>query len=350
VLDQDGDGVQVTRPFRANKSRFTFDWTKQFEGADALTDSAWAGGLNGKDADLVYADYSHTTGALTLNPYFAFYNDAGWEDGTTYLPNHLQYNLARFQPNVSRAAAFGLSFNAKHRSLTLKGEGAYLTGEDKVANTHSLAGQLLDVNNGDLRGYTAFADAKLAVGKNTFGVVFGIGSGDDDPMSGRGNIVRVRTQGFFYVNEIWEDSIMPDEAGITPQGLGSPGSRGYREFENTTLFQVNYARPLRKDLKLFLSGSYMRATEALRPWSDLNGDTFIGPGEFGAASSTDLGTEADFLVDWDIMPNVVWTLRGGVMFPGDAAGYLLNGTNRFLDEPWEIRTTVRFNFSGLRLR
>ncbi|NIX57622.1 MAG: hypothetical protein GWN14_17295, partial [candidate division Zixibacteria bacterium] len=58
-------------------------------------------------------------------------------------------------------------------------------------------------------------------------MVGGRGSGDDDVTGGDGNVNKLRTSGFFYITEIWEDSIMPDEEGITPQGLGAPNVRGY---------------------------------------------------------------------------------------------------------------------------
>jgi hypothetical protein len=143
---------------------------------------------------------------------------------------------------------------------------------------------------------------------------------------------------------------MPDEEGITPQGLGSPGSRGYREFENTTLLQVNYTVPFKRQFRLFLAGTYLRATEALSPWSDVNRNNVIEPGEFGTARSNDLGSELDALLDWTLMPNLVWTVRGGYMFAGDAAGYLINGNALSRKDPWELRTTVRVNFGTLRLR
>ena len=349
-LDQDGDGVQWTRPFQNGRTRVTVGWTKQFEGADSLTDDAFVGGVNGKDTDLLFADLTTKIGRFTLNPYVAYYNDAGWEDGTTYMPNAIQYARARFTPNLTKAGVFGLAWNGTIGKAAFKGEVGYLTGKDKVANLHSGPNQLVDVNNGDLSGYTAYADLKIPAGKSTLGVVFGLGSGDPDPMSGKGNITKIRTNGFFYVNEVWEDSIMPDEEGITPQGLGSPASRGYREFENTTLVQANYSVPLAKEWKLFLSGTLVRATEALHPWSDLNKDGFINPGEFGPESSKDLGREIDAMLDWNLMPNVTWTIRGGYMWAGDAAGYLINGTDRFNQDPWELRTTLRFNFSGLKLR
>ncbi len=44
------------------------------------------------------------------------------------------------------------------------------------------------------------------------------------------------------------------------------------------------------------------------------------------------------------MPAVTWTLRGGCLFPGDATGYLVNGTNQFHKNAWELRTTLRVNF------
>ncbi|KDA54264.1 hypothetical protein EG19_12340 [Thermoanaerobaculum aquaticum] len=346
VLDQDGDSVQVSK--KLGNWAATLNWTKMYEGADSLTDNA-VGATNGKDADLFYVNFAGKVGNFDLQPYLAYYTDRGYRDNTTYLPNELQYFNARFRPNITTAQVAGLAFNGKVGNLSLKGEVDYLWGKDKVRNTNSGPNQLLDVNNGDLEGYNLYLDAKLPVGKTTLGAVFGMGSGDDDPMSGKGNINKIRTNGFFYVTEIWEDSIMPDEEGITPQGLGSPASRGYREFENTTLLQLNATFPLRQDLKLFLSGTYIRATEALHPWADANGNNAIDPGEFGAASSRDLGKEIDFKLDWTVMDNLVWTLRGGYFWPGDAALYLVNGNARHDKEAWELRTQLTFTFGGLKV-
>jgi hypothetical protein len=346
VLDQDGDGFQVSKKLGAWTA--SFDWTKMSEGVDSLTDDQFAD-RDGNDANLFYFDFARKAGAFDINPFFALYSDKSDADNTTYLPNDLQYVNARFRPNISKATVAGLAFNGKVGKLALKGEVDYLTGEDHVRNVNSGANQLLDVNDGDLKGYNVYLDAKVSVGKATVGAVIGRGSGDDDPMSGDGNINKIRTNGFFYVNEIWEDSIMPDEEGITPQGLGSPASRGYRELENTTLFQLNASFPIRSDMKLFLSGTIIRATEALRPWSDVNKNNAIDPGELGTVSSNDLGRELDFMLDWTLMPNLVWTFRGGYMDAGDAAGYLINGTDAFDDNPWELRTTLRFNFGGLKV-
>jgi hypothetical protein len=347
VVDQDGDSIQMSRKFGGWAT--TTNWTKMYEGADSLTDDVFTGGLDGRDADLLYFTATRKFGQIDLNPFVAVYRDAGWRDGRTYIPNELQYFNARFRPNISAANVLGVAFAGKAGKATIRGEVDYLTGRDDIPNVNSGPNQLLDVNNGDLRGYNVYFDAKWPLAKSIIGFVFGRGSGDDDVMSGKGNINKIRTNGFFYITEVWEDSIMPDEGGITPQGLGSPGSRGYREFENTTLAQVNYTTPLRPDLKLFLSASFIRATEPLRPWRDVNGNGVIEPWEFGSETSRDLGTELDFLIDYTLMPNLIWTLRGGYMWAGDATGYLINGTNAFNQNPWELRTTLRFNFSGLKI-
>lgn len=347
VLDQDGDGFQVAK--KLGTSTTTFDWTKMSEGADSLTDETAAGGVSGEDADLFYVNFAGKRGAFNFNPFIAYYRDGGDIDGRTYVPNDLQYFNARFRPNLSEVMVAALAFDGKAGKVALKGEVDWLTGSDDVRNPNSGPNQLLDVNNGDLSGYNLYLDAKVPVGKATVGAVLGMGSGDDDPMSGDGNINKIRTNGFFYVNEIWEDSIMPDEEGITPQGLGSPGSRGYREFENTTLLQLNASFPIRPQWKLFLSGSMMKATEALRPWADANGNGAIDPGEFGEAESDDLGSEFDFMLDWNVMPNLIWTLRGGIFFPGEGAAYLINGTDAFDEDAWELRTTLRFNYGGLKI-
>jgi hypothetical protein len=346
VLDQSADGIQAVRKFGTWNT--TLAWTKMFEGADSLTDDRYPT-IDGRDADLFYVSTARKFGAYDINPFFAQYRDGGWRDGRSYLPNEVQYFNARFRPNITSASVLGLAFSGKTGRVTLKGEVDILSGEDKINNLNSGPNQLLDVNNGDLEGYNLYVDGKMPFRKATLGFVLGQGSGDSDVTSGKGNINKIRTNGFWYVTEVWEDSIMPDEEGITPQGLGSPGSRGYRELENTTLAQVNFSYPLRSDLRLFLSASGMRATKPLRPWRDVNGNGVIEPSEFGTTRSRDLGTEFDFMVDYTVMPNLIWTLRGGYMWAGDATGYLINGTNAFDSDPWEIRTTLRFNYSGLKI-
>jgi hypothetical protein len=342
VLDQDGDGLQIAK--QLGRSKLTLSWTKMSEGADALTDDHFTGGPDGRDADLLYLDLSRTWGQNQINPFVAYYDDRN--RAASYTPQGIQYFLARFTPNVSRLFVVGAAGSAPKGKLALKGEAEFLTGKDEIRNASSGPRELLDVNDGDLSGYNVYLDAKYAMGKTTLGGVFGLGSGDKDPMSGKGNINKIRTNGFFYLTEVWEDSIMPDEEGITPQGLGSSAHRGYRELENTTLVQLNLARPLGKEWRAFLSGTLVRATQALHPWADANANGAIDPGEFGPASSKDLGKELDALFDWNLMPQLVWTFRGGVFFPGDAAGYQINGTNAFQKKSWELRTQIRFNFAG----
>lgn len=49
------------------------------------------------------------------------------------------------------------------------------------------------------------------------------------------------------------------------------------------------------------------------------------------------------------MDNLVWTLRGGYLWPGDAALYLVNGNTRHSKDAWELRTQLTFTFGGLKL-
>ena len=353
VLDQDSDGFQLARSFD-NQARLRFGWAKMSEGADSLSDETaiGPGGQSTEDATLYLLDYETRKGEFSLNPFVAFYQDDGYEDGTAYLIDGLQYARPRFTPQTTQAVALGFGFKGKAGRWNLKGEVDYLTGDDDIDNATAGASQRLDVNNGDLEGYNLYLDAKTALGPGKLGFVFGMGSGDDDPMSGKGNINKIRTNGFFYVTEVWEDSVMPDEEGITPQGLGSPASRGYREFENTTLLQANYDWKINDKLNLFAAATWMRATEDILAWADVvdaNGNGFIDPGDdfSAAARADDLGSEIDLRLHWKVIPGLVWVIRGGAFFPGDAAGHLVNGTARFDDTAYELRTTFKFTFGKL---
>ncbi|MCP4901479.1 MAG: alginate export family protein [bacterium] len=347
VLDQDNDGIIVSK--KTGPGKLSFAWSKMSEGQDSLSDSndTENSGKNYGDADVYYLEYSHPVGGWSWNPYFVYYKDKGTSDGYAYIPQGFQYFNARFRPQVAEATVLGLSFKGKAGAWEFKGELDYLTGDDDIPNEHSGRNQLLDVNNGDLSGYNLYLDAKVVLGPGKLGFVAGMGSGDDDPMSGKGNINKIRTNGFFYVTEVWEDSVMPNENGITPQGLGSPASRGYREFENTTLFQVNYRWNINERFTYFVSGSVMKATETVYEWTaDVNG--IVRPGDLGD-DSDDLGSEIDMRLDWKLAPGLTWVFRGGIFFAGDGAGYLINGTNEYLDDAYELRTTVRYSFGGLRL-
>jgi len=344
VIDQNADGVQVSKKF--DSWDVNFSWAKMFEGVDGLTDSTFDN-LDGKDTDLFSVEFGKVGERYEIRPYLAYYTDRGGSDGKTYIPNGLQFSRPRFTPNLSEVFTIGASYSFTIGKLKLLGDAAYLTGEDKVPNEDSGPREVLDVNNGDLSGYTFYLDASLpTVSAGTFGARFGIGSGDDDYMSGKGNITKIKTNGHFFITEVWEESTMPDEEGITPQGLGSPASRAYREFENTTLFQLNYARLLGKHFSVYASGTVMRATEAIQSWSDQNDNGVIEPGELGPESSKDLGWELDGRVTWNVMKKVAFILRAGVFVPGAAAGYLINGTDQWLESAWELRGTLRFNFGG----
>lgn len=342
VLDNNLDGVQMV----INK-KVELGWAKVSEGVDGLTDSEVkdASGnvvADGNDADLLYISLKDKKGNLSYQAFAFYYRDAGDDDGTTYMPNDINYFRSRFTPHLSQLTCLGLATNYKTKGFNFIGEFNLLFGKDDVNNTTIGPKQLTDINNGDLSGFNLYLKANKDVGpKFTLGGVLGIGSGDDDWTSGKGNVNKLRTSGFFYVTEIWEDSIMPDEEGITPQGLGAPNVRGYRELENTTLLQLNGTLKFSKKVSLFGSFTYIGATKAIHAW---HVDAATNTTVVDAASSKNIGKEVDWKLDWKIYPQLVFTFRGGVFFPGDAAGYLINGTNQFNDPAWETKATITYKF------
>ncbi len=348
LIDNNYEGVQAD--LGIGKHKLKLGWAKVSEGYDGLTDKTdqapdLFGNTDGRDADLLLADLAIAGEKNKANIFGFFYKDRGIRDGTAFLIDGLQYNRPRFTPQVTQLFGIGAAGDFKLGKIDLSGEASYLIGKDDIANT-AFRGPLninrastdvlkYDVNNGDLSGYNVFLKATLP-GKFTPGLIFGLGSGDKDPTSGRGNVNKLRTAGFFYLTEIWEDSVMPDEEGITPQGLGAPNTRGYRELENTTIIQANATYKASPKVSLFGSYSFIRATQPVYAW------TATGPNL--NVSSKALGHEIDGRIEYKIQENLNGALRGGIFFPGKGAQYLINGIDTWNDAAIELRTTIEYKF------
>lgn len=344
VLDQDADGVQLhVQP--VERFGVVGYWAKMSEGMGSTRaptgalmndDGAWA------DADLFGGAANLTLGApFKAQLYGLHYRDNSGDGSASYLPNGVGYLNARFRPNLSVVTALGATADGTlpvADGLRYQAEGAYLFGQDKVDNADH-AGALLDVNNGQLSGWTAFValDQDFTLGiPMTVGATVGAGSGDDDVTSGKGNVNKIQTQGFFGLTNVWEDSVMPDIGGISPQGLGSPVSRGYREFENTLAVQGRVG--ITPVPRISLSGSYTYL-RAMNPVSSFDSD--------GAAVGTnaqDLGQEIDANLKVKLYPKLTYACLFGVFLPGDAAGHLMIGTASNLEPAWEVKQVLTASF------
>ncbi|MCB9765228.1 MAG: alginate export family protein [Alphaproteobacteria bacterium] len=344
VLDQDADGVQlIAQPTEA----FGVDlmWAKVSEGQGSYKspkgllmsdDDAWA------DADLFGGRARLGLGeGFAGELYGLHYRDRSGADAATWNPEGLGHFNARFSPNVSVATALGLSADGRlelAEGLRYAVEGAWLFGTDAVDNDDHLGG-LLDINNGQLSGWTAYValDQHFALGvPMRVGATFGAGSGDDDVTSGPGNINKIMTMGFFPFTNVWEDSVMPDIEGISPQGLGSPVSRGYREFSNTIAVQGRAGVTPHEKLDLQVSYTWLRATAPIRGF-DATG-TPTGQG------STELGQEIDANLKIKVWKGFSYAALFGVFLPGDAAGKLINGSTDTLEPAWEVKQVVSAAF------
>jgi hypothetical protein len=347
VVDNNFDGIKASVKFKDGS--FDLGFAKLSEGA-GLSD--FEDDVNSNlDANLIMASYKNKFGATNLEAYGAYYNDASTDDNVAYLIDGLGYNRPKFTPQVTSLAILGIAGTSKVGKLDLSYEANYLTGKDDIENaTHEGINNVngnpdvfkYDINNGDLSGYNIYLKMNYAVSDAvSVGLVGGMGSGDDDPTDGDGNVNKLRTSGFFYLTEVWEDSIMPDEEGITPQGLGAPNVRAYRELENTTAFQANLSFKATKCLKLFTSFTYLTATQPV--FAIANGAPDL------STSASDLGMEIDFLANYEIMEKLNLIFRGGYFIPGTASQYLINGaegdgTNTWDKAPWELKTVILFKF------
>lgn len=349
MIDNNYDGIQLDFNDVLGEN-ISVGWAKVSEGGDNVSDIQ-KGGVDNRDADLFTLNFSNNVNNFSYNAYGFFYNDASMKDNNAYVPDHLQFFKTRFSPQISQLTAIGLSGTYKQGKLTIDGEVDYLMGKDDIDNAeHGLDTKkpdLWDKNDGDLSGYNVYLKGNYAAtDKVAVGGVLGMGSGDDDLTEGKGNVNKLRTSGFFYITEIWEDSIMPDEEGITPQGLGAPNVRGYRELENTTALQVNTTLKPFPKFSAFFSYTYLMATQPIKEWMavDTNGDGFNDSVQFGDEDATDIGMEVDFNFGYKLYEELGVNLRGGYFMPGDAALYLINGHTNSDDAAWEVKGMITYKF------
>ncbi len=420
VLDYEYDGVRVIQPLGDHK--LTLGWFKLNEGYMGLSDQdignivwdrATQAGTDPGDANMYIAQLdTKLNGDLSL--WYIYYRDDGTDDDTAYLHDQIDYSIPRFKPQIGTLNIVGANWKGKAGPLSLNVEFDYLWGKDPINNTtydssgipdgiqngdttavngvggcgsfgtansgtassESRSGYLpphclnrLDKNNGDLSGWTIYVKGswKDMAPNLDAGFVFGAGSGDSDVTSGEGNVVKLETEGWHYISEVWEDSIMPDITGITPQGLGSPWSRSYREYENQWLLQINGTYKFTSKLKLFVAAQYMQALEDIPGWAgtaagptanqctgtaDPNDANHCG-NDTGTAgyggpdytnASKDLGYELDAKLSYIIKPGLVFDLRGGYMWAGDGARNLIAGNTKWDRNPWEARWDVTWKF------
>lgn len=335
VLDQDLDGVTIAIT-PTESIRIELLGAKISEGYGST--KAPTGSLMSDDD--IYADANLGGGRVllalapaTVELFGLYYLDRSGEDAT-YFPQGYGYLNARFRPNISSATALGLSVDGAAEvgaGLKWSLEGDYLMGTDDVANTDH-AGGALDINNGELSGWNALAtvdqsiDAGVPLG---IGATFGMGSGDDDVTSGPGNINKIQTMGFWSLTNVWEDSVMPDVGGISPQGLGSPVSRGYRELENTTAVQGRVSLTPAPPLTLKASYTWLAATQPITGFDDTGTPT--------ADSSSDIGSEIDVDLSLKVYKGLTYKALFGYFIPGEGSGNLINGGTDSLDAAWEVK-------------
>src|SRR5690606_7716884 len=316
VLDHDAPGLQVYKTLDSFGGTLELGYAKESE-SGSLSDENLTNRTDGRsgpdrrDADLYYVAWESTSPRLAVNPFFAWYQDRSNADGTTLAPDGLPYLDARFRPNITRATALGVAVAGRMGGLQVDFEYDHLRGADRVPNQSSGRFEQLDVNNGDLTGSNLYLRAALTFSASDLGGIYAQGSGDPDPFSGEGNINRLRTDGRFYITEVWDDGLMPDQ-GIHPDGMGSPDVRGYRELENTKIMQGFLAVRPRRNLQLFASASLIRASEPIRAWSDADSNGVIQPEEMTGLISDQLGSEFDVRIDWSLEQKLTVSLRGGI--------------------------------------
>lgn len=345
VLDEDYDGVKTTfrpKPFLGFEAFFAVV-SEGLGSYKAPTGLLMSDDDPYGDALLVGGSVDAKLGPMTVGVFGAHYWDrTAGQDTTSHLPAGVGYLRSRFRPNLSVLTALGLTVDGTLPllgGLSIAAEGDVLFGADKIDNADH-AGALLDMNDGTVTGWNAYLEVDQAIPVGpvvlTPGLTVGVGSGDDDVTSGRGNTNQIATMGFFPLTNVWEDSVMPDISGISPQGLGSPVSRGYREFENTIALQGRLGFVPWKPLDLTVTYTFLRATQPIVGWDDTGAPT--------EDSSRDIGHEIDVNLAVKILPRVTWTALFGAFLPREGASLLITGTPDNTETAWELKQVVGVGF------
>jgi hypothetical protein len=357
VLDEDAPGLQAWRDFSPTLA-LGVGFAKESE-SGTIADYVSIDSLrtprrivDGRDADLLLGEIQlgRDGEGLFLNPFFAYYYDGSVADSTTLLPDGHELQ-ARFRPQISRATVMGIALSRTGESLRIDAELDMLSGADRVhadSLKHDNSGprEVHDVNNSKLKGMNIYGRVAWTGARLELAGTYASGSGDSDPFRGEGNINSLHTQGRWCLTEVWGNGLSLEDIGIAPQGLANPQVRGYRGLENTTAIQVLAAFKVRSSLKVGVSWTLLSSTQPLKPWWDKSGDGVITADEYGIdryakpSQSTALGSEIDGRIDWTFPGRLTVTLRGGQFKPGEAAGYLINGTTKFNKSPVGIRLNV----------
>ena len=337
VIDQDWDGVRlIVQP--VDKIGVDLMYAILSEGLGSYkTPTGALMNDNGDfaDAHVLGGTVTATLGPVSLGVFGFHYWDKSGAQSSSFLPQGTGYLAARHRPNISLLTALGVTADA---TLPVLGgmdvavETDFLFGQDKVANTDH-AGGLLDRNNGTINGWNIYltVDQTIPAGPVRLrpGLTVGAGSGDDDVTTGRGNVNKIQTMGFFPLTNVWEDSVMPDIGGISPQGLGSPVSRGYRELENTLALQGRVGFSPWSPIDVAVSYTFLRAVQPIHGWDATGTPT--------TAASRAIGQELDVNLTVKILPRVTYKALFGAFVPGAGAALLINGTADTLETAWELK-------------
>lgn len=274
---------------------------------------------SGDDAVIFYADPSADThiGLLTIK----------FEEGTTG-NNHddldgyvalvtqkmgdmkLGANLTHLRTGNSfaglpRMAAYnlGVDFGGKFGPATVSVDAQYQFGDW----TEDAAGAKVKA-----KGYCLRAEASMAAGPATVGVILGYGSGDDNATDDD------EDQFVNFLADVKYETLIVGYAQAAPgEGIDS-------RLSNMLLAQVNGGAKISDDVSVSGSITYMKLNEVAAGWDD------------------SVGVEIDAFLTWKLGNGLSYGIEAGYLFAGDA--YKCGVANADTDNALYLRHTLNLNF------
>lgn len=281
---------------------------------------------NHNAANFFAADARFNLGKNCLQPYIGVLAD--------YTSSGKRSNFFTAPIKKDILGTAGFAYTLKQDNLSLAIELAHNFGKAQSSDS-----EFKDVYH---TGYLGYLDLDYSLAKFAPSLQFLLASGNkvslDDAVNQTATLTSGKNRAFSYgspLNDNLSDSISASHADIRPiaamgsgyglnYGVPRPRTFAISDFDNIIIVSPGFDLNVTKKLSIGLYGYYLRSFE--KAVGMLNGEP--------KRLSSELGYEADFLVDFQLNKNILLSFLGGYFIPGKYHKELRDDTDGSLFSPF----------------